>query len=74
MENEHVIGGLIRKRKELAALIEDAQLKMRQAIIDLDALDRYYHPRKRLSTGSMPLIRWRFNHGKTNGEICVHRG
>jgi hypothetical protein len=39
MENEHVIGGLIRKRKELAALIEDAQLRMRQAIIDLDSLD-----------------------------------
>ncbi|HEV2160768.1 MAG TPA: hypothetical protein VGR52_00835 [Stellaceae bacterium] len=39
MKNEHVLGGLIRKRKEIAGQIEDAQLKLRQAIIDLDNLD-----------------------------------
>jgi hypothetical protein len=31
--------GLIRKRKEIARLIEDAQLKMGQLIIDLDNID-----------------------------------
>jgi hypothetical protein len=39
MENEHVISGLIRKRKEIAGLIEDVQLRMRQLIIDLDNID-----------------------------------
>lgn len=39
MKNEHVLGGLIRKRKEIASQIEDAQLRLRQAIIDLDNVD-----------------------------------
>lgn len=39
MTNEHVISGLIRKRAELAGQIEDAQTKLRQLVIDLDALD-----------------------------------
>lgn len=39
MENDNLVSGLIRKRKELAGQIEDAQLKMRQLIIDLDNLD-----------------------------------
>lgn len=46
-KNEHVLGGLIRKRKEIAGIIEDAQLRLRQAIIDLDNLDcaiRLFNP------------------------------
>jgi|ERR1700722_18181754 len=46
-KNEHVLSGLIRKRKEIAGVIEDAQLKLRQAIIDLDNLDcaiRLFNP------------------------------
>jgi hypothetical protein len=39
MENEHVTGGLIRKRAELAGKIEAAQTVVRQLIIDIDALD-----------------------------------
>jgi hypothetical protein len=39
MENDNLVSGLIRKRKEIAGLIEDAQIKMRQLIIDLDNLD-----------------------------------
>jgi hypothetical protein len=39
VENDNLVSGLIRKRKELAGLIEDAQLRMRQAIIDLDNID-----------------------------------
>jgi|SRR5579883_1095054 len=39
MENEHVLSGLIRKRKEIAGRIEDVQLTMRQLIIDLDNID-----------------------------------
>lgn len=39
MENEHVVSGLIKKRKEIAGKIEDVQVVMRQLIIDLDNLD-----------------------------------
>ena len=35
----NTVSGLIRKRKEIAAQIEDAQLRLRQAIIDLDNID-----------------------------------
>ena len=39
MENDNVVSGLIRKRKEIAGKIEDAQIVLRQLIIDLDNLD-----------------------------------
>lgn len=39
MENDNLVNGLIRKRKEIAGKIEDAQLVLRQLIIDLDNLD-----------------------------------
>lgn len=39
MKYEHVVSGLIKKRRELAGQIEDAQLRLRQLIIDLDNLD-----------------------------------
>jgi hypothetical protein len=39
-ENQHTIAGLLRKRKEMAGIIEDMQIRMRQQIIDLDALDQ----------------------------------
>lgn len=39
MENDNVVSGLIRKRKEIAGRIEDVQIVMRQLIIDLDNLD-----------------------------------
>jgi len=39
MENDNLVSGLIHKRGEIAAKIEDVQLVMRQLIIDLDNLD-----------------------------------
>lgn len=39
MKNEHVLSGLIKKRAELAGLIEHHQTLLRQHIIDLDSLD-----------------------------------
>lgn len=39
MENEHVLTGLIRKRAEVAGLLEDAQNRVRQLIIDVDNVD-----------------------------------
>jgi len=39
MENDNLVSGLIHVRKEIAGLIEDAQLKMHQLIIDLDNID-----------------------------------
>ena len=38
-EAPNTVSGLIRKRKEIAGQIEDAQLRLRQAIIDLDNVD-----------------------------------
>ncbi|WP_395015432.1 hypothetical protein [Dongia sp.] len=39
MENDNVVSGMVRKRQEIAGKIEDAQLVLRQLIIDLDNLD-----------------------------------
>jgi hypothetical protein len=39
MENEHVLGGLIRKRAEIAGQLEHAQTVVRQLIIDIDNVD-----------------------------------
>jgi len=39
MENEHVISGLLRKRAELAGMLEHHQAKVRQLMIDLDSVD-----------------------------------
>jgi hypothetical protein len=39
MENEHVFGGLIRKRAEIAGQIEHTQDALRKLVIDLDAMD-----------------------------------
>jgi hypothetical protein len=38
-ENEHVLGGLIRKRAEIAGQIEAAQAALRELIIALDHVD-----------------------------------
>ena len=39
MENEHTVNGLIRKRAELAGLLEHHQSEVRRLIIDIDNLD-----------------------------------
>ena len=39
MENEHVLSGLIRKRAEITAQVEDLQMRLRQLIMDADNLD-----------------------------------
>ncbi len=39
MENEHVLGGLIRKRSEIAGKIEHTQAALRQLVADLDSID-----------------------------------
>ena len=47
MKNEHVLGGLLAKRAELAGRIEFGQHELRQMMIDLDALDatiRLFNP------------------------------
>jgi hypothetical protein len=38
-ENDHVIGGLIRKRAELAGLIENLQAQLKKAVVDLDNVE-----------------------------------
>jgi len=40
MDGEHTINGLVRKRAELAGDIQNGQDKLRQMILDLEALDR----------------------------------
>ncbi len=47
MENEHVLSGLLRKRAEIAGLLENAQAEMRRLVIDLDSVDatiRLFNP------------------------------
>ena len=39
MENEHVINGLMRRRQEIADALEAAQGKVRQLVLDIDAVD-----------------------------------
>ncbi len=39
MEHEHVIGGLIRKRQEISAEMDRTESKLRQLILDIDAVD-----------------------------------
>lgn len=39
MENEHVLSGLIRKRAEIGGELEAAQTRVRQLILDIDAVD-----------------------------------
>jgi hypothetical protein len=39
MENEHVINGLMRRRQEIADALDQAQGKVRQLVLDIDAVD-----------------------------------
>ena len=39
MENEHVLGGLIRKRSEIGGKIEHTQADLRRLVTELDAID-----------------------------------
>ena len=39
MEHEHVINGLMRRRQEIADALEAAQGKVRQLVLDIDAVD-----------------------------------
>jgi hypothetical protein len=39
MENEHVLGGLTRKRAEIAGQIEHTQDQLRKLVMSLDAID-----------------------------------
>jgi hypothetical protein len=39
MENEHVLGGLTRKRGELAGQIEHTQAQLRRLVTELDTID-----------------------------------
>lgn len=39
MENEHVLGGLTRKRAEIAGQIEHTQAALRKLVIQLDSID-----------------------------------
>ncbi len=47
MEQEHVIHGLLRKRQEIADVLELAQGRVRQLVLDIDAVDatlRLFNP------------------------------
>ena len=39
MENAYIINGLVKKRAEIAGQLEDAQMRVRQFIIDIDNVD-----------------------------------
>ena len=70
MENEHVLGGLIRKRAEIAGALEDAQNRVRQLITDLDNVDgtiRVFAPEMNLAAVRPKALPVR--HAAFKGEI-----
>lgn len=73
MENEHVLGGLTRKRGELAGQIEHTQLKLRRLITELDTVDaaiRLFDPTADL--GAIKDRRYRPRHEAFRGEMMRH--
>jgi hypothetical protein len=73
MENEHVLGGLTRKRAEIAGQIEHTQAALRKLVNELDAIDaaiRIFDP-----TADLAAIKARAyppRHAAFRGEMMRH--
>lgn len=70
MENEHVLGGLVRKRAEIAGRIEHTQAELRKLVTDLDAIDaaiRIFDPEA--DTGAIKNRRYPARHAAFRGEM-----
>jgi hypothetical protein len=73
MENEHVIGGLTRKRAEIAGQIEHTQAALRKLVTELDAIDaaiRIFDPTADIATIKSKAYPPR--HAAFRGEMMRH--
>jgi hypothetical protein len=73
MENEHVLGGLTRKRGELAGQIEHTQALLRKLVTELDTIDaaiRLFDPKADL--GSIKQRLYPPRHQAFRGEMMRH--
>jgi hypothetical protein len=73
MENEHVLGGLTRKRGELAGQIEHTQAQLRRLVTELDTIDaaiRLFDPNADL--GSIKQRLYPPRHQAFRGEMMRH--
>jgi hypothetical protein len=73
MENEHVLGGLARKRGELAGQIEHTQALLRRLVTELDTIDaaiRLFDPTADL--GSIKQRLYPPRHKAFRGEMMRH--
>jgi hypothetical protein len=73
MENEHVLGGLTRKRAEIAGQIEHTQAALRRLVTDLDAIDaaiRIFDPEADI--GAIKAKAYPPRHAAFRGEMMRH--
>jgi hypothetical protein len=73
MENEHVLGGLTRKRAEIAGQIEHTQAALRKLVTDLDAIDaaiRIFDPEADI--GAIKAKAYPPRHAAFRGEMMRH--
>lgn len=73
MENEHVLGGLSRKRAEIAGQIEHTQDALRKLVIDLDSIDaaiRLFDPEADI--GAIRPKQYPPRHAAFRGEMMRH--
>jgi len=73
MENEHVLGGLTRKRAEIAGQIEHIQDAIRKLVMDLDAIDaaiRIFDPAADI--GAIHPKQYPPRHAAFRGEMMRH--
>jgi hypothetical protein len=73
MENEHVLGGLTRKRAEIAGQIEHTQAALRKLVTDLDAIDaaiRIFDPGADI--GAIKAKAYPPRHAAFRGEMMRH--
>jgi hypothetical protein len=73
MENEHVLGGLTRKRAEIAGQIEHTQAALHKFVTDLDAIDaaiRIFDPEADI--GAIKAKAYPPRHAAFRGEMMRH--
>jgi hypothetical protein len=73
MENEHVLGGLTRKRAEIAGQIEHTPATLRKLVTDLDAIDaaiRIFDPEADI--GAIKTKAYPPRHAAFRGEMMRH--